>query len=191
VPIRFPRQFPKHFDLDPYLGCIITVRAFERARVVPRPLPYELPAHGANVAAGLALNSVKGAQKKCVACDGTHETGYCPLKTAGVENCGLCGLAHYGHSRTCPHLSSEMQVRTMLEALKKSTEPKPLIQEAIKYLRGIVGDLAQRKRKREAKVQAQQGIGPNGHTTNGVGAKENPPAGPVDGTGAQETPWEV
>jgi Chromatin remodeling factor Mit1 C-terminal Zn finger 2 len=77
------------------------------------------------------------------------------LKLAGVEHCGLCGIAHLGHGRTCPHLNSEIQVATLLGTLKESTEPSELIDKATKYLRMIRGDLVQRKRYRERQVQQQ------------------------------------
>lgn len=80
--------------------------------------------------------------------------GWCRLKVAGVEHCGLCGLAHVGHGRTCPHLNSEIQVATLLGTLKESTESRELIEQATKYLRMIRGDLVQRKRKQES-----QGLG--------------------------------
>ena len=104
----------------------------------------------------MGANHSNGGQRKCVACDGYHAVGYCPLKVAGVEHCGLCGLAHYGHQRQCPHLNSEMQVRTMLQTLKNSTEPKPLIELAVKHLRGIRGDLVRRKKKRIQEAMAQE-----------------------------------
>jgi Chromatin remodeling factor Mit1 C-terminal Zn finger 2 len=75
--------------------------------------------------------------------------GWCRLKIAGVEHCGLCGLAHLGHSRTCPHLNSESQVLTLLQMLKESPEEHHLKDAAIKYLRSIRGDLARRREKRE------------------------------------------
>jgi Chromatin remodeling factor Mit1 C-terminal Zn finger 2 len=77
------------------------------------------------------------------------------LKLAGVEHCGLCGIAHLGHGRTCPHLNSEIQVATLLGTLKESTEPSELIDRATKYLRMIRGDLVQRKSYRERQVQQQ------------------------------------
>lgn len=43
----------------------------------------------------------------------------------------------------------------MLQTLKQSTEPKPLIELAVKHLRGIVGDLTRRKKLQEAKAQAK------------------------------------
>ena len=81
--------------------------------------------------------------------------GWCRLKVAGVEHCGLCGLAHVGHGRTCPHLNSEVQVATLLGTLKESTESRELIEQATKYLRMIRGDLVQRKRKQEAQATSQ------------------------------------
>ncbi|EEH45351.2 uncharacterized protein PADG_01501 [Paracoccidioides brasiliensis Pb18] len=87
----------------------------------------------------------------CVACDQVHPIGYCPLKLAGVEHCGICGIAHYGRGRTCPHLNSETQVALMLGSLKESPEQRTLVDEATKYLRGIRGDLVRRKRVKENK----------------------------------------
>jgi chromodomain-helicase-DNA-binding protein 4 len=48
---------------------------------------------------------------KCAVCKTKHVLGSCPLKVAGVEYCNLCGIAHYGHARVCPHITSETQVR--------------------------------------------------------------------------------
>jgi hypothetical protein len=79
--------------------------------------------------------------------------GWCRLKLAGVEHCGLCGIAHFGHGRTCPHLNSEVQVATLLGTLKESTESHDLKEKATKYLRMIRGDLVQRKRFYERRDQ--------------------------------------
>ena len=46
----------------------------------------------------------------CLACKTFHPQGQCPLKLAGTEMCNLCGIAHFGFNRTCPHLQSEVQV---------------------------------------------------------------------------------
>lgn len=75
--------------------------------------------------------------------------GWCRLKVAGVEHCGLCGLAHLGHGRTCPQLTQEDHVKTLLQTLKESTESKELIDQATRYLRAIKGDLIQRRRAQE------------------------------------------
>ncbi|KAH6633608.1 PHD/FYVE-zinc-finger like domain-containing protein [Boeremia exigua] len=88
----------------------------------------------------------------CPACHKSHPSGACELKVAGVEHCGLCGLAHYGYSRTCPHIKSETQVREMLQALKNSPEKKELIDLAVKYLRGVKGTLVQQKRRDREKA---------------------------------------
>jgi len=82
--------------------------------------------------------------------------GWCRLKIAGVEHCGLCGIAHIGHGRTCPHLNSEVQVATLLGTLKESTESRELVDQAQKYLRKIRGDLVHRKRAQEKKQQQAQ-----------------------------------
>ncbi|KAF2274723.1 uncharacterized protein EI97DRAFT_434949 [Westerdykella ornata] len=91
-------------------------------------------------------------EQVCIACHQTHALGACPLKIAGVEHCGLCGLAHFGHARTCPHIKSETQVRDMLEALKNSPEDKRLIEAAAKYLRGVKGTLVQQKKRDREKA---------------------------------------
>ena len=106
--------------------------------------------------------------------------GWCRLKVAGIEHCGLCGLAHVGHGRTCPHLNSEVQVATLLGTLKESTESRELIEQATKYLRMIRGDLVQRKRKHEGHVsgqpQTQVSNAPAYVKMNGVGGG-GPPRG--------------
>lgn len=83
--------------------------------------------------------------------------GWCRIKLAGVEHCGLCGLAHLGHGRTCPHLNSEAQVATLLAMLKESPEEQSLKDAAAKYLRSIRGDLTRRRiQKQEAAEKAKR-----------------------------------
>ena len=91
---------------------------------------------------------------RCLACGGLHAMGWCPLKIAGAKECELCGLAHFGYSRTCPHLNSVTQLRAMLDAIKQSTEPQELKDVAKKKITGIIGDLNQRKRKAQEKKDA-------------------------------------
>lgn len=93
----------------------------------------------------------------CLACGNPHRVGYCPLKLAGVEHCGLCGIAHYGHQRTCPHLGSITQCRAMLNALKHSPESHAEIEAAKKYIVGVIGDLQRRKKLKENKDGLQSG----------------------------------
>ena len=90
-------------------------------------------------------------QQPCLACDEPHILGHCPLKHSGVEHCPLCGIAHFGHGRTCPHLNSVTQCRIMLEALKKSSESKPERSMAKRYIVGIINDLNRRKQRDEAR----------------------------------------
>ena len=117
---------------------------------------------------------------QCTACDERHPMGWCRLKIAGVEHCGLCGLAHLGHSRTCPHLNSETQVGTLLLMLKESPEDRELKDAATRYLRSIRADLARRRlqkqeqanrAKQEAARAAQGDVNVNGYYggVNGVG----------------------
>jgi Chromatin remodeling factor Mit1 C-terminal Zn finger 2 len=89
--------------------------------------------------------------------------GWCRLKLSGVEHCGLCGIAHIGHGRTCPHLNSEIQVATLLGTLKESTESHELIDKATKYLRMIRGDLVQRKRLQDRKKETSAKPEPAGY----------------------------
>ena len=82
----------------------------------------------------------------CYACNRSHPPGQCHLKSAGVEHCPLCGLAHYGVRRTCPHFQSEVHLSRMLEALKNSTEDREIRNLARSYVGGIKRDLARRRR---------------------------------------------
>lgn len=123
---------------SPELTATPPVKPFVRANI-PIRSPFE-PTH-------LTHNN-----HFCPACLKHHPSGACELKAAGVEHCGLCGLAHYGQGRTCPHIRSETQVREMLQALKNSPEKKELIDLAIKYLRGVKGALVQQKKRDREKA---------------------------------------
>lgn len=89
---------------------------------------------------------------RCVVCTTFHSRGHCPLKLAGAEYCNLCGLAHYGVARTCPHIRSETQVGDMLAALKQSPESRQLVDLAKKYLTGVKGTLVQHKKLKAEKA---------------------------------------
>ncbi|KAL3464083.1 hypothetical protein BJX64DRAFT_255550 [Aspergillus heterothallicus] len=119
------------------------------ARVIPdlHSPPLMLVANGVGLDGQVDRND-----DPCLACGRVHPIGSCQLKKAGVEHCGLCGLAHYGHARTCPHLRSDVQVSRMIEALKQSTEDRHLVALAKKYCSGIKGDLAQRERRKSTKA---------------------------------------
>lgn len=94
----------------------------------------------------------------CVACRQVHPLGSCPFKIAGPEYCNLCGIAHYGYARTCPHINSETQVRKMILAVKESPEAGHLKKETLKYLTGLKGSLVQNKKREAEKAQAQAAI---------------------------------
>ncbi|UJO17082.1 Chromatin remodeling factor mit1 [Fulvia fulva] len=136
------------------------IPTFQRAHV-PKPQIIDFK----NVAPANAMDTTNGTPQppatndkaagvNCRACASFHPVGRCPLKLAGVEHCNLCGIAHYGHARVCPHIQSETQVRAMLEALKHSNEPEHLVNEARRYLRGLKGNLVQLKKQKELKEQA-------------------------------------
>jgi hypothetical protein len=132
-----PKPIPTHHNLPVQVANKIAVRPFQRVQMPVRS-PFQ---------ASSSVNMIN-----CYACMIQHPRGACPLKVAGVEHCGLCGLAHYGHGRTCPHIKSETQVRAMLEALKSSPENKELVDAAVKYLRGVKGTLVQQKKKKKEKA---------------------------------------
>lgn len=145
-PVPPPHQASPHHNTH----ASSTVKPFHRA-TLPLRNPLDPTYHNPAVA------------RMCPACRKPHPVGACDLKVAGVEHCGLCGLAHYGHSRTCPHIKSETQVRAMLEALKNSPEKKELVDAAVKYLRGVKGTLVQQKkrdREKAAAAKAENGSGP-------------------------------
>lgn len=96
--------------------------------------------------------------QQCFVCSTAHRQGYCPLKIAGPEYCNLCGLAHYGVARSCPHIRSETQVREMLEALRNSPESKELIEMAKKYLTGVKGTIVQDKKKKAEKAAFENAL---------------------------------
>ncbi|PGH32563.1 hypothetical protein GX50_04668 [[Emmonsia] crescens] len=125
----------------------VKVRPFKRTTVPDASLPL----NGAMMEGNGGSSTTENPPRRCVACDQNHQTGHCPLKLAGVEHCGLCGIAHYGRGRTCPHLNSETQVALMLGSLKESPEQRALVDEATKYLRGIRGDLVRRKKLKTIK----------------------------------------
>ncbi|KAF3491762.1 chromatin remodeling factor [Arthroderma uncinatum] len=118
------------------------------------------PFQRANIANSIVHESVRSNTKEkqypCIACDHLHPIGYCQLRLAGIEHCGLCGIAHLGHARTCPHLNSELQVASMLGSLRQSTEPDHLVDAATKYLRGIRGHLVARRKNNQKSAQREQ-----------------------------------
>ena len=138
----------------------VTPKKFERAQIPKQP-----SLNGAG--SSMAPNQDSNQFTVCAACNDVHAIGYCPLKIAGHEKCPLCGIAHYGAGRQCPHLKSEMQVRAMMEALKQSPEDKGLRDAAMTYLRGVKGSLILSKKRAgqkkleedaKAKTAAKTGI---------------------------------
>lgn len=127
----------------------IRARPFKRARVPMGDAPHF---NGEAATSYIPVGNIPPIHH-CSACDERHPMGWCRLKIAGVEHCGLCGLAHLGHSRTCPHLKSETQVATLLQMLKESPEEQHLKDAATKYLRMIRGDLARQREKQRQEAE--------------------------------------
>lgn len=123
-----------------------------------RPVPKIRPFH--RVQSPLPVSNIDGsmADSACIACRQRHPLGLCPLKGAGVENCPLCGLAHFGKHRSCPHLNSPTQVRRMLEALESSNEPKELVDEASKYLKQLLKNLIYARGRKKVQENDSQSI---------------------------------
>ena len=101
-----------------------------------------------------ARNGKAKPTRLCPACSEMHTQGSCSLKVAKKEICPLCGLAHYGPDRICPHIKSETQLNAMINALRQSIESKSLVDAAAKYLRDVRGTLVQRRKQKEKKANA-------------------------------------
>ena len=99
---------------------------------------------------------------KCTACEDYHPQGRCPLKLAGVEHCPLCGIAHYGRGRACPHINSVTQLQAMQDAIKHSHESPELKEMAKKKLTGLIGSIRQKRKMQEEAKAANQALRPTG-----------------------------
>ncbi|KAJ5769998.1 uncharacterized protein N7511_002049 [Penicillium nucicola] len=106
----------------------------------------------------MATDGASSPYHLCVACKQSHAPGYCPLRRAGFEYCGLCGVAHFSFRRVCPHLQSNIQVERMMTALKASNEDPSLVSLARNYLAGIINSNAQKNRIK-AKMSKTQAAG--------------------------------
>lgn len=106
-----------------------------------------------NELSGMVESSGNAQRRTCLACDGAHARGRCPLRLSPVEFCGLCGLAHYGSSgRPCPHFRSMEHCRAMIEALKQSTEPRAVVELAKKYIYGVIGSISRKTKEQNEKL---------------------------------------
>jgi len=96
--------------------------AFKRTTVEPTRMPPNIYDPTARMPNGKPYPPVC----HCQACNNFHPQGSCPLKLAGVELCNICGTAHFGRPRICPHIKSEPMVTNMINAVKQSNEPEHL-----------------------------------------------------------------
>ena len=148
LPIRSPRS--QLVQTWPNIKSDRTFRRAEASLLTPRSAPL-------HTGRSNSAESDDAQYHPCIACGEHHDLGFCPLKMAGVEFCNLCGLAHYGFARTCPHLNSVTQLRAMVEAMKKSPESNELKELAKKRVVGIIGDLNARKRRKQDAQQKREG----------------------------------
>ena len=156
-------------------------RAFKRVHVPPSDgaMPYPGMEQPFSMFPAQTSNSLVESKRPevghCVACNSSHAKGSCPIKTAGVEYCPLCGQAHFasGFRKVCAHLHSLEQCLAMLEALKESDAPREEKEVVKKYLVGIVGNLRHDKKveqqKRERQQQQQQQQSSSHKQVNGTG----------------------
>lgn len=92
---------------------------------------------------------------KCKACKHRHAPGTCTLKKAGVENCPLCGIAHLPKATICPHMSSETQLTSMLNALRESNEDRDIVDAAKRYVRRRKKQVQHEKRESEIRAEKE------------------------------------
>jgi len=141
-PLREPPQSTPHHQ---QLQHLPTQPSLPNPQQVARPQPIQ-PAK---------LTPAPPQARGCLACNRPHAPGQCPYKTAGVEHCPLCNIAHYGRGPICPHINSETQVMAMMASLRESAEDPVLVSGAMKYLRGRLGELRGRK-KQDRKEEEQR-----------------------------------
>lgn len=154
-----PGADPMAMDLHSETPPRPKARPFERVQVPPHTMPSHLDG-------AMDPRPYMQTGPKCLACGEPHYPGACPSKRAGVEHCPLCGLAHFGKRRACPHLQLPTQIHRMLEALSESKEDPKLVAMATKYLRGILTSDAQRQRlKSTMAAGAVQHSGPSQRAT--------------------------
>ena len=126
------------------------VPIFVRAQVLPispgSQIPRQIP----------GIDGANSLPARCPACDNYHRKGRCPLKLAGVEKCPLCGIAHYGRGRICPHINSITQLQAMHEALKQSPEHPDVKELAKKKVTGLIGSIRQKRRMEEEAKTAKE-----------------------------------
>ena len=165
---RFPRLVPISYEILPFIARVLIdllgYYVFKRATVLPPRMPPDPLDKSARMPNGKPYPQIR----LCQACGHTHPIGSCPLKLAGVEHCNICGMAHFGHARVCPHIKSETQVVEMLTALKNSPEPRHLVEAASKYLRDVKGTLVQAKKTAREKAERAKAL--ENAKGNGVGA---------------------
>lgn len=183
----YPPQYMRPAYLLP--GNVPAQRALPEHGPPQPALPEDLPPQSVHQQSGVQdVHSARPVKPKgldgtfedpdsCIACNENHDMGHCPLKKAGTEICGLCGLAHFGRQYSCPHFQSKIQVSRMLEALTLSTESQTLKSAAKKYLEGLLTGIVQkenRKLAKQAKAATSHANNPKQKISPKVSARQAP-----------------
>ncbi|TVY49580.1 Chromatin remodeling factor [Lachnellula occidentalis] len=73
------------------------------------------------------------------------------LKPIEGTDCSLCGMAHIGIIVNCPQITTESEIRVLLDGLKDlaHTDQAPKVDIARRFLRGELAKLVQRKKARK------------------------------------------
>lgn len=121
------------------------------AQYAPKP-PVEAPQQPRSPHPINAPSPPQPAAKFCADCRTIHDRAGCPKTLPGNrkprEYCGICGIAHFGVSKSCPHLANETQLRLLLDALRDSNEIPARKIEVEKYLRKQLADRVRAKKER-------------------------------------------
>ncbi|KAK0109045.1 hypothetical protein ONS96_002876 [Cadophora gregata f. sp. sojae] len=87
----------------------------------------------------------------CAECRSDHPIGQCPLRTQFTGICGICRMFHLGIGKSCPKVSSEVQIRLMLDSLHRSKESGNQIDVAKKILEKALIDRGHERKARRGK----------------------------------------
>ncbi|PVH85370.1 hypothetical protein DL98DRAFT_511838 [Cadophora sp. DSE1049] len=87
----------------------------------------------------------------CPECRSDHPIGQCPLRPQFTEICGICRMSHFGMGKSCPKMSSEVQIRLMLDSLNRSKEPRDQIDAAKKILEKALIDRGHERKARRGR----------------------------------------
>lgn len=79
-----------------------------------------------------------------------------PANPIDGTDCDLCGMAHIGIIANCPQITTETEIRVLLDGLKDlaNTDQAEKVEIAKRFLRGELAKLTQKKKARKLAKQA-------------------------------------